>query len=93
MRAFLKGPALMMRYKRFIPSIVLTGGIGTASDFSPLVLARLRDTELARQTAALGVWEDGKVMAPASDVTVPEPLPNGLVAGARWCRCRDFIHP
>jgi len=81
----------MMRYERFIPSLVPTGGIGAASAFSPLVLARLRDTELARQQAALDAWEDGKLMAPASDV--PEPLPKGLVAGARWCRCRDFIHP
>lgn len=82
----------MMSYIRFIPSLVLTGGVGAASEFSRLVLARLRDTEIARQKAALGAWEDGKVMA-AGDVTVREPLPNGLVAGARWCRCRDFIHP
>jgi len=83
----------MMRYERFIPSLVWAGGIGAASAFSPLVLARLRDTELARQQAALDAWEDAKLLAPASDVTVPEPLPKGLVAGARWCRCRDFIHP
>ena len=93
MRTFLKGPALMMRYERFIPSLGPTGGIGAASEFSPLMLARLRNTELARQKAALDAWEDGELIAPASDVTVPEPLPNGLVAGARWCRCRDFIHP
>lgn len=90
MRTFPKGPALVMRYKRFIPSLVPTGGVGAASEFSPLVLARLRDAELARQKAALEAWEE-KVMA--SDVTVPEPLPSGLVAGARWCRCRVVIHP
>lgn len=83
----------MMSYKRFFSSLMPAGGVGAASDFPPLVLARLRKKEHERHGAALGARKDGKVMAPASDVTVPEPLPNGLVAGARWCRCSDFIHP
>jgi hypothetical protein len=61
----------MMRYKRFAPSLMQAGGVGAASDFPPLVLARLRKKEHERQVAALGARENGEIIAPASDVAVP----------------------
>jgi hypothetical protein len=94
----------MMSYKRFIPSHVPTGA-AVASDFSPLMFVGHRKNEHGRQKAALDTGEDeggggtktavtaAWIMAPGSDVAVSEPLPIGLVAGAQWCRCSDFIHP
>jgi hypothetical protein len=82
-----------MRYKRFIPSLVPTGGTEAASDFPLLMLARLRKKEHERHGAALSTRENRALITPASDVAVPGPLPIGLVAGAQWCRCSDLIQP
>lgn len=79
-----------MPYKRFIPSLVPTDGIGAASEFSPLVLAGLRNEA---HGATFGARENKARTAPASDGAVPAPLPIGLVAGAQWCRCDDLIQP
>ena len=79
-----------MPYKRFIPSFVPTEGIGAASEFSPLVLAGLRNKE---HEATFGARENGRRTAPASDGAVPAPLPIGLVADAQWCRCGDLTQP
>lgn len=43
--------------------------------------------------AALGAGKNGARAAPPSDFAVQAPLPIGLVAGAQWCRCSDFIDP
>lgn len=82
-----------MLYKRFIPSLVPTGGIGAASEFSPLVLAGLRNKEHERHGEHWAPGENRERIAPTSDLAVPGPLPIGLVAGAQWCRCSDLIQP
>jgi hypothetical protein len=80
-----------MPYKRFIPSLVSAAGTGAASEFSPLVLAGLRNKEHEAHGATFGARENGRRTAPASDGAAP--LPIGLVAGAQWCRCGDLIQP
>lgn len=61
----------MTSYRRFIPPLLLIGGVAVASIFASMMAERLRKKDEGPREAALRDWEDEGGSVPPIDVAAP----------------------